>query len=149
MPRLIHPVLAVLLGLSMTGLRHGAVRAAGEGGDAQATAGDAWPEGKYLSVEQVHQRWQAQDPEMQLLNVVDEVFYDLGHIPGSVKITWNTLPGRLGELEAGRHIVIYCRRGVRSEAAFRTLRSAGFAHVWVMQGGLEAWRGRGYPTTPP
>jgi rhodanese-related sulfurtransferase len=109
---------------------------------------DAWPDGKYITIEEVYARVQANDPEMLLINVVDEVFYNLGHIEGSLKITWDTLEANLDEVDSTRHIVIYCRRGVRSESAYTTLVDNGYPHVWVMENGIEAWIAAGYPTVP-
>ena len=106
----------------------------------------SWPEGKYISVEEVHAKLLAHDPDMLLVNVVDEEFYDLGHIEGSLAIPWDTLEGRLAELDRERHIVIYCRRGVRSESAYTILVDHGFQLLWVMEGGIERWIASGYPT---
>lgn len=118
-----------------------------------APAGDAgaplpWPTGKYISIDEVYARLQARDPDMLLVNVVDEQYYDLGHLAGSLKIPYDTLAGRLGELDRTRHIVIYCRRGVRSETAYTTLTGNGFSLVWVMEGGIEPWIAAGYPVVP-
>jgi rhodanese-related sulfurtransferase len=106
----------------------------------------AWPDGKYISVDEVYARSQAGDPEMLLVNVVDEEYYNLGHIAGSLKIPWDVLAGRLGELDSGRHIVVYCRKGVRSESAYTTLVDNAFPLAWVMEGGIERWIAAGYPT---
>jgi rhodanese-related sulfurtransferase len=105
----------------------------------------AWPTGKYISVDEVYARVQAKDPEMLLVNVVDEQYYSYGFVPGSLKIPYDTLAGRLGELDRTRHIVVYCRKGVRSETAYTTLLSNGYTLVWVMQGGIEQWSAAGYP----
>lgn len=106
----------------------------------------AWPDDKYISVDEVYARVQANDPDMLLINVVDEQFYDLGFVPGSLKITYDTLESRLGELDRSRHIVVYCRKGVRSETAYDTLIANGFTLVWVMDGGIERWIAAHYPT---
>lgn len=106
----------------------------------------AWPDGKYIAIDEVHDRLAAGDPEMLLINVVDTEFYNLGHLEGSLKITWDTLADHLDEVDPSRHIVIYCRRGVRSEPAYDTLTSNGYSLVWVMEGGIEAWTAAGYPT---
>lgn len=86
------------------------------------------------------------DLEMLLINVVDDEYYNLGHIAGSLKMPWDTLESRLSELDPGRHIVIYCRKGVRSESAYTTLSDNAFPLVWVMEGGIERWLTEGYPT---
>lgn len=109
---------------------------------------DPWPDERDLTCEQVKATLDAADPRMLLLNVVDEEFYDLGHLPGSLIIPWDLLEGRLDEVDPDRYIVIYCRRGVRSEAAYTSLSDAGYAHLWVMAGGIERWIELGYPTEP-
>jgi rhodanese-related sulfurtransferase len=122
--------------------------------DAASDAGPAadgsapWPDDRYISIDEVYQRLQNADPDMLLVNVVDEEFYDLGHIEGSLTIPWDTLSGNLDQLDPDMHIVIYCRRGVRSESAYDTLAGNGYPQVWVMDGGIEAWIAAGYATVP-
>ncbi|MBN2575409.1 MAG: hypothetical protein JXP73_12670 [Deltaproteobacteria bacterium] len=114
------------------------------------TALPPWPdvEDKYISIDEVYARLQAGDPEMLLVNVVDEMYYNYGFIPGSLKIPYDTLEGRLAEVDPTRHIVLYCRRGVRSESAYTTLVNHDYPLVWVMEGGIEKWSAAGYPTVP-
>jgi len=109
---------------------------------------DPWPDQRDLTCEQVKAYLDAADPRMLALNVSDEEFYDLGSIPGSTKIPWDLLPDRTAEVDPARYVVIYCRRGVRSEAAYTTLSDAGYPHLWVMAGGIERWNELGYPTEP-
>ncbi len=108
-----------------------------------------WPEDPYLSCEQVRTYQIAADPRMLLLNVVDEEFYNLGHIEGSLIIPWDLLSGRLAEVNAEKNVLIYCRRGVRSESAYSTLENAGYEHIWIMESGIERWIELGYPTVNP
>ena len=108
----------------------------------------AWPQERDLTCEQVKGYLDAADPRMLSLNVSDEEFYDLGSIPGSLKIPWDLLDGRFDEVDPTRCVVIYCRRGVRSESAYATLIEAGYPHLWVMAGGIERWNELGYPTEP-
>jgi rhodanese-related sulfurtransferase len=119
-----------------------------QAGDSSAgdSASSGWPEDKYISIDEVYGRVQAGDPDLLLVNVVDEEFYDLGHIAGSLIIPWDTLEDHLDEVDSYRHIVVYCRRGVRSESAYDILMGAGYSLVWVMDGGLESWIAQGYPT---
>jgi rhodanese-related sulfurtransferase len=125
---------------------------AGEVDDAGADTGvvvDAaapWPDDESISIDEVYQRLQNDDPEMLLINVVDAQFYDLGYIEGSLTIPWDTLADNLDQVDPEMHIVLYCRRGVRSESAYDTLTANGYQLVWVMEGGLEAWIAEGYPT---
>ncbi len=105
-----------------------------------------WPSGKYITVDEVYAHLTAADPSMLLINVVDPQFYNLGFLPGSLKIPWDALAGRVGELDSSRNIVLYCRKGVRSESAYTTLKDKSFPHVWAMEGGIERWIAAGYPT---
>jgi rhodanese-related sulfurtransferase len=117
---------------------------AGDTSDAGLSA--AWPDGKYLSPSDVYQRGQDSDPDMLLVNVVDEEYYSLGHVANSLKIPWDILADNLSQVDKSRHIVLYCRRGVRSESAYETLMSNVYPYVWIMEGGIEAWIAAGYPT---
>lgn len=107
---------------------------------------DSWPESKYLSVVDVHEFIQGSVSNVQLINVVDEEYYSLGHIANSLKIPWDVLSSNLSQVDKNRHVILYCRRGVRSESAYDTLRSNGYTLVWIMEGGIEAWIAAGYPT---
>ncbi|MBN2529915.1 MAG: rhodanese-like domain-containing protein [Deltaproteobacteria bacterium] len=104
------------------------------------------PDTKYSSVDDVHMVWQNSCPDIFYLNVVDSQFYNLGHIPGSVEIPWDSLPQRIAEVPSDRAIVIYCRKGVRSEAAYETLNDAGYSPLYIMKDGLEPWIAAGYET---
>ena len=113
---------------------------------ASDTPGDPWPDGSAITIDEVRERMEADDPDMLLLNVSDEEFYDLGHLPGSLVIPWDLLPDHLDLVDPARRIVIYCRRGVRSESAFATLQDASYPYLWIMEGGLEAWIAAGNTT---
>jgi rhodanese-related sulfurtransferase len=115
-------------------------------GDASDLPGDPWPDGSTITIDEVRERLEAGDPDMLLLNVSDEEFYDLGHLPGSLVIPWDLLPDHLDLVDPARHIVIYCRRGVRSESALATLQAASYPYAWIMEGGLEAWIAAGNTT---
>jgi uncharacterized membrane protein YdjX (TVP38/TMEM64 family)/rhodanese-related sulfurtransferase len=69
----------------------------------------------------------------------------LGHIRDSLNLPLPELPGRLSELEPLRQraLVLVCRTDVRSAQAAELLRSAGFARVEVLRGGMNAWGSRG------
>jgi rhodanese-related sulfurtransferase len=99
----------------------------------------AWPDERYIEPEEVYLRLTNDDPDMLPLLVSDEEFWDMGMIEGSVVVPWDLLSGRLDEVEASRYVVVYCRRGVRSESGYDTLETAGYTHIWVMSGGLEEW----------
>jgi rhodanese-related sulfurtransferase len=108
----------------------------------------AWPSSPVISIEDVYFLLGNHDADMLLVNVSDEEFYTMGHLEGSLKIPWDTVEDNLDLVDPARHVVLYCRRGVRSESAYQTLIKNTYQMVWVMSGGLEAWITAGYPTVP-
>jgi len=67
-----------------------------------------------------------------------------GHIPGARSIPLEDLPARLGELKHDRPVRLVCRTDRRSAQAESILAKAGFSDVRVIQGGMTAWRDRGW-----
>ena len=70
-----------------------------------------------------------------------------GHIAGARNIPLDELADRLAELEAFRQrpLRLLCRTDRRSAQAARLLAEAGFADAQVIQGGMTAWRAKGWP----
>jgi len=73
---------------------------------------------------------------------------ETGHVPGALNIPLGELPARVGELAHRREdgLVLICRTQVRSGQAARLLARQGFANLRVVNGGMLAWRERGFPT---
>jgi rhodanese-related sulfurtransferase len=67
---------------------------------------------------------------------------ELGRLPDAVNIPLQQLEQRLGELstQERRDIVVVCRTGKRSETAARMLQESGVERVFVLKGGMTAWR---------
>jgi rhodanese-related sulfurtransferase len=84
---------------------------------------------------------------VQLLDVRPVADFDgeWGHIPGARSFPLEDLSGRLGELEPDRPVRLVCRTDRRSAQAAAMLAKAGFVDARVIQGGLTAWRARGWP----
>lgn len=73
-----------------------------------------------------------------LLDVRSEGEFRSGAIPGAKNIPVQSLASRLGELERGRPIVVYCASGMRSSSAASLLKRSGFADVHDL-GPAAAW----------
>lgn len=104
-----------------------------------------------LSVEALRERL-AETPGGEAPLVLDvrapeERSGELGAIDRSLNIPIDVLPGRLAELDGYKQhpIAIVCRTDRRSARAARLLARHGFSQVQVVHGGMEAWRGAGYP----
>jgi len=97
----------------------------------------------YLKPADLAQRLQ-EEPPLFVLDVRDppELEGELGRLPGAVNIPLHQLKQRLGELSMreGRDILVVCRSGKRSEAAARMLQESGVKRVFVLEGGMIAWR---------
>lgn len=65
---------------------------------------------------------------------------------GQLRIPVGEILQRVGELEAYRGVVVYCRSGSRSAWAVRLLRERGLEKVVNLKGGVLAWRQEVDPT---
>jgi sulfur-carrier protein adenylyltransferase/sulfurtransferase len=80
--------------------------------------------------------------QFKLIDVRERREYDIAHIPGAMLIPLGELPSRLSELDSSLDYVVTCHRGARSNQASALLREAGFDHVRILQGGIDAWAER-------
>jgi adenylyltransferase/sulfurtransferase len=83
-----------------------------------------------------------------LLDVREANEWDIGHLPGAVRISVNELPQRMSELDSARDMVVYCRSGARSGRAVDLLRGAGFRKAKNMTGGILRWSDEVDPSIP-
>jgi len=100
-----------------------------------------------LSVEDLCARRDAGEP-FDLLDVREPHEYEIARIPGATLFPLSTLASRLHELDSARTYTIACHRGTRSVQAFHLLRTAGFAKLQVLAGGIDAWAERIDPSMP-
>jgi rhodanese-related sulfurtransferase len=88
-------------------------------------------------------------PNLVVLDVRTLEEFDTGHIRKALLIPHTELEHRIEELAEHKHheIIVYCLRGSRSAIACGILDTHEFTKVYNMLGGIEAWIGKGYPTT--
>jgi rhodanese-related sulfurtransferase len=82
-----------------------------------------------------------------VLDVREQSEYDTGHILNSRLIPVGKLKERVGELEKYKDqpIVAVCRSGIRSATACAALGKQGFAQVYNLTGGMQAWQKNNLP----
>lgn len=86
-----------------------------------------------------------------LIHVLPEDIHEARHIPGSccICVYETAFLGRVKELvpDSTVMIVLYGAGGgsCDSQAAAEKLKAAGYSNVMVLDGGITAWRGAGYP----
>lgn len=79
-----------------------------------------------------------QAPTSFLLDVRQPWEHAAGNLGGQL-IPLDQLPGRLDALPRDRPLLVYCQKGQRSAAAVHLLTEAGFATVYSLAGGIEAY----------
>lgn len=86
--------------------------------------------------------------ELVLIDVREQIEWEICRLPGALLIPLGALPDRLGEIGGHREIITYCHTGVRSLQALEILRAAGFGRVRSLQGGIDAWSNDVDPDVP-
>jgi uncharacterized membrane protein YdjX (TVP38/TMEM64 family)/rhodanese-related sulfurtransferase len=101
-----------------------------------------------LAVDSLKQQLDAGEDVLMLdVRSAAEFVGEQGHIAAARNIPLDELSARLAELEdhKQRPIRLLCRTDRRSAQAARLLAEAGFADAQVIQGGMTAWRAKGWP----
>jgi len=80
-----------------------------------------------------------------ILDVRQPEEWNDAHIPGATLIPLGELENRLNEVPKDQEVVVVCRSGNRSATGRDILRQAGFEQVTSMAGGMNQWKGNGYP----
>jgi len=103
------------------------------------------PNIKTITKEELAQKIKNVQP-VQIVNVLDPKFYNLGFIKGSKKIPLDQLDSRLGELDKNIEVVTYCASYdcPASGQAAEKLLTKGF-RVSAYEGGIKEWRVAGLP----
>jgi adenylyltransferase/sulfurtransferase len=81
----------------------------------------------------------SEDPSMILLDVREPFEKELADIPNSYSIPMEEIPARMSEIPKDKHIVVYCRNGIRSAQITRQLIQAGYQNIKNLRGGINAW----------
>jgi|ERR1700722_12306553 rhodanese-related sulfurtransferase len=93
------------------------------------------------------QRWLAEDPSLQVIDVREGYERDAGHIAGTRHVELTELSAQAPSIERERPVVLYCRVGARSTMAAQALRASGY-QAYTMRGGLLRWAQEGRPLSP-
>jgi molybdopterin/thiamine biosynthesis adenylyltransferase/rhodanese-related sulfurtransferase len=84
-----------------------------------------------------------------LLDVREPAEWEMGRIPGARLVPLARLDEEIPRLDPTREVVVYCRSGVRSQAAGRQLLAAGFSRVLSLAGGILRYGAEVDPSLPP
>lgn len=81
----------------------------------------------------------------QVVDVRSEDDFGKGSLPNAKNIPTARIASRTGELKKDRPVILVCNTGRSAGPAAAQLRAAGFTDVYVLAGGLAAWREAGLP----
>jgi len=100
-----------------------------------------------LSVDELDAR-RRKGEAFELLDVREPHEIEIVALPGARPFPLSELPARMHELDSARTYTLSCHHGTRSVQAYHALRAAGFDHLQVLAGGIDAWASRIDPSLP-
>jgi glyoxylase-like metal-dependent hydrolase (beta-lactamase superfamily II)/rhodanese-related sulfurtransferase len=108
--------------------------------------GEAAGKVSFMSMEEVSNRIQGENPDVTLLDVRERDAYVESHIPGAVFLPRGQLELRVNDVlsDPTQRIVVYCEFGKISTLAAATLKDLGFGRAVALDGGITAWKEQGY-----
>jgi molybdopterin/thiamine biosynthesis adenylyltransferase/rhodanese-related sulfurtransferase len=100
-----------------------------------------------MSAHELKRKIDAREP-FDLIDVREAFEYEIARIDGAKLIPLGEIADRVSELQRERPIVIHCHSGQRSAEAVRLLQQRGFANVYNLEGGIDAWSDQIDPNVP-
>jgi molybdopterin/thiamine biosynthesis adenylyltransferase/rhodanese-related sulfurtransferase len=91
-----------------------------------------------ISVHELKRKMEAHE-SFELIDVRETFEYEIARIDGAKLIPLGEIADRTAELPRERLIVVHCHSGQRSAQAVRLLHDRGFANVYNLEGGIDAW----------
>jgi rhodanese-related sulfurtransferase len=99
-----------------------------------------------LTVEELHDRWEADRDAIQLMDVRERDEWDRGHIPASLHMPYHDIHGLPEAIDADRPVAALCGSGQRAAVGASLLKRYGAAEViHVVDGGVPRWEREGWP----
>jgi len=100
-----------------------------------------------MSPHELKRRMDAGEP-LELIDVREPFEYEIARIDGAKLFPLGEISDRLDELKRNRPIVVHCHTGKRSAQAVQLLQQRGFANVYNLEGGIDAWSDQIDPNVP-
>jgi len=99
-----------------------------------------------------------QDPDALVVDVRDAAdIASTGLAPGGVNISLGMLPVKADQelpqelrdprlQDRSRQLIVTCQTGANAARGAKLLKDMGFTNIFLMDGGMQAWKGAGLPT---
>ena len=84
---------------------------------------------------------------MVVLDVRERADFAEGHIQGATSVPLTDLQARIFDLDPDRPTLVYCYSGNTSQGACSLLEVNGFAKIYHLHGGFDAWLREGLPVS--
>jgi rhodanese-related sulfurtransferase len=85
------------------------------------------------------------DHNATILDVRPNTEFAAGHVANSKNIPLEDIDKRVGEVSKDKPVIVVCAVGQKAGKAAAQLRASGLTEVFVLDGGLSAWREAGLP----
>ena len=103
-----------------------------------------------LDVPELHERWEAERRELQILDVREQAEWEAGHIPGSVHEPYHDIRSVPEGVDPDRPVAVICGSGQRAAVGLSLLERYGAGEViHVVEGGVPLWERKGWPVQEP
>ena len=104
----------------------------------------------FMSMDEVKARIETGANDFIVLDVRERDSFDAGHIPSAQHLPRGLLELKVNEAlpDPTVRIVTYCDFGKISTLAAATLRRMGFTRTVALDGGMKAWKEKGFPIEP-
>ena len=101
-----------------------------------------------ITPKEFESRWGVPASGITLLDVRETWEVATAQVEGSIHLSMNQIPSRLAELDPNAPMVVLCHGGTRSLQVAQYLAGQGFAEVYNLTGGIDAWSRDVDPTVP-
>ena len=103
-----------------------------------------------LTLDELHDRWQADRENLQVLDVRERGEWTSGHIPGSIHEPYHDIDDIPEGIDPERPVAVVCGSGQRAAVGASLLQLHGAREViHVVDGGVPSWKRQGWPVDAP
>ena len=103
-----------------------------------------------IPVPELHERWEADRDDLQVLDVREHDEWDAVRIPGSVHEPYHDIHDVPDGVDPTRPVAVICSSGQRAAVAASLLQRYGAAEVvHVVDGGVPLWKRHDWPVEQP
>ncbi|MGI8412916.1 MAG: MBL fold metallo-hydrolase [Solirubrobacteraceae bacterium] len=103
-----------------------------------------------MTVDELHDRWQAESRNLQVLDVREQAEWHAGQIPGSTHEPYHDIDQVPEGIDRDRPVAVICGSGQRAAVGASLLQRFGAPDViHVVEGGVPLWARHGWPIDTP